>query len=425
MQHTIPFDSKPPPQHKGFYGWTVAATLWLTLLITTGLPYYGASVVIANMAKSITIDKATIGIAFSLLTVVWGLSGPFTAIMLNRKGLRFTVVLGTLVIATGCALIALLVQDAWTFVVLFGLVIGAGIGLASNLPAQTGVALWFTQKRPLVISLVMTASGVGGFLSPMLLQHIMFTTDNWRMGWAFAAVACALCALISGILLRDRPSDLGQSPDGLEPQSLTHGAASSAATPPWTIHSALRTMVFWQILIASIVFSAPIPMLVAHGVVHFESLGHSASEAAWAIGLMVLLSVPGKVLGGALCQRLPARWVWCLMMLLTMAGLLVGVTATSTAQIILFAALIGIGFGGCIICWASSVASTFGGNSFATVMGTMAPVSMLFTAIVPTLSGMLYDRVGNYTGALWACSAALLIGTLILGMPRLRFITND
>ena len=130
MQRTMPLAAKPPPQRTRFYGWTVAATLWLTLLITTGLPYYGASVVIANMAKSIAIDKATIGIAFSLLTVVWGLSGPFTAALLNRKGLRFTVVLGTLVIAIGCALIALLVQNAWTFVVLFGLVIGAGFRLA-------------------------------------------------------------------------------------------------------------------------------------------------------------------------------------------------------------------------------------------------------------------------------------------------------
>ena len=426
MQRTMPLAAKPPPQRTRFYGWTVAATLWLTLLITTGLPYYGASVVIANMAKSIAIDKATIGIAFSLLTVVWGLSGPFTAALLNRKGLRFTVVLGTLVIAVGCALIALLVQNAWTFVVLFGLVIGAGIGLASNLPAQTGVALWFTRKRPLVISLVMTASGVGGFLSPMLLQRIMHTTDNWRMGWAFAAAACALCALVAAIFLRDRPADLGQSPDGLEPAAAANNNASASAaanTPQWTIHAALRTAVFWQILIAAIVFSAPIPMLVAHGVVHFESLGHSASEAAWAIGLMVLLSVPGKVLGGALCQRMPARWVWCVMMLLTMAGLLVGVTATTTPQILLFAALIGIGFGACIICWASSVASTFGGNSFATVMGAMAPVSMLFTAVVPTLSGMLYDRVGSYTVALWGCSAALLIGMLILGMARSAPVT--
>jgi cyanate permease len=404
-----------------FHGWTVAATLWLALLFTTGLPFYGASVMIAAMAREMAMDKTTIGLGFSLLTVVWGLSGPLTAALLNRRGLRFTVTLGSLIIACGAAAIATLVQDVTSFVVIFGGVVGLGIGIASNLPAQTGVTLWFERRRPLVMSLVMTASGVGGFVGPTLLQHVSAAPGGWRTAWLAVSAGTLLCAAIAAMFLRDRPSDLGQWPDGIEPGREGAIHAVAAAARRWTTASALREPDFWRILLAAIVFSAPIPMLVAHGVIHFQGLGHAAADAARAIGLMVLMSVPGKVLGGLLCHRFAPQRVWAFMMLLITAGLATGVDATTSAGVLLFAGLIGLGYGACIICWASITAGFFGATSFATVMGLMVPVSMFVTSAVPTLAGLLHDRVGSYAAAFWGCSAAMLAGAMLIGsLPRSR-----
>jgi cyanate permease len=408
-----------------FYGWTVAAALWFTLLITTGLPFYGASVMIAGMAQEMPIDKTTIGLGFSLLTIVWGLSGPATAALLNRRGLRFTVVLGTLIIGAGAAAIGTVVHDVRTFVALFGGVIGLGIGVASNLPAQTGVTLWFERQRPLVISLVMTASGVGGYLGPTLLQQVS-ASYGWRSAWLLVAVACLVCAGVAALLLRDRPSDMGQWPDGIAPeQNGVAQAASPAAAHRWGTADALRAPAFWQILFAAIVFSAPIQMLVAHGVIHLQTLGHGAAEAARAIGLMVLMSVPGKVLGGVLCNRFAPKRVWAVMLLVMIGGLVMAVDATREFEVMLFAGLIGVGFGACIICWASITASTFGPASFATVMGLMVPVSMLCSSAAPLLAGLLHDRVGSYAVSLWTCAAALLLGgLLVLSVARVAKVPS-
>ncbi|WP_182915750.1 MFS transporter [Massilia cavernae] len=412
------------PQPQRFYGWTVAITLWFTYLLSVGLPFYGAGVVNAAMAKSLQLDKTTIGFGFSLLSMVWGLTGPLVAALLNRRGLRFTVTLGSLVLAAGAAAMAFLVHERIAFILVFGITIGVGIGIASNLPTQTGITLWFSRKRALVMSLVMTASGVGGFFGPTLLDRIMQLTGDWRAGWQFIVATSLLCAAVAAIFLRDRPSDLGQWPDGIAPDSAATAATGSAtASPQWTAAQALRHPVFWQILIVAIIFSAPVPMMVAHGVSHFEALGNAPAVAAWALALMVLFSVPGRVLGGILCDRFPPRLVWALMMLLIAAGIAIATIANSTVLIVLFAALMGIGFGASIICWVAITASYFGPASFATVMGTQTPISMLVISSVPALAGILYDQTGTFTVPLWSSCFAMLAGMVLITFaraPRLR-----
>jgi len=278
------------------------------------------------------------------------------------------------------------------------------------------VTLWFERKRPLVMALVMTGSGVGGYLFPTLIQRVAAMPGGWRTAWLAVCAGALVSATIAALFLRDRPSDLGQWPDGMEPAAKDGSSGPGAAAGlQWTATDAVRQPAFWQVLLAAVIFSTPIPMIVAHGVSHFQGLGHSTSEAARAIGLMVLMSVPGRVLGGLLCQKFAPQRVWAAMMLLIAAGLACGVDASTEGRVLLFAGLIGLGYGASIVCWASLTANLFGALSFATVMGLMVPVTLLLTSVAPTAAGVIRDRVGSYAIALWACAAALLLGALIIG----------
>lgn len=395
---------------KKFYGWTIAVTLWFTYLLSTGLPFYGAAVINAAMAKALQLDKTTIGLGFSMLSVIWGFSSPLTAWLLNRIGLRYTIALGALIIAAGSLMLGLFVNDAMLFLFVFGVVNAFGIGLASNLPTQTGITLWFERKRALVLSLVMTASGIGGFFAPPILNRIIAAGD-WHTAWLFVAAACLLAAVLAWIFLRDNPAAVGQWRDGVAAPS---GAAAQHEGPQWTPREILRTRVFWQILIAAIAFGAPVSMLVAHAVIHLENLGHSAAEGAWALSTMLLFSVGGRVFGGFLCDRFSPRNIWAVMIAMMAAGLAIFTQATTTTHIMLFAALLGIGFGAAVICWVSLIGRYFGAASFATVMGLQMPINTLATAIAPTLAGVLFDRFGTYSLALWTITGIAVLGALLI-----------
>lgn len=399
---------------KRFYGWTIAVALWFTYLLTAGLAFYGASVINAAMSKSLQLDKTTIGVGFSVLSLVWGFSGPLSAFLLNRIGVRLTVTVGSLIVAAGSLLLGLVVNSGWMFIGVFGVINGIGIGIASNLPTQTGITLWFQRKRALVLSLVLTASGIGGFLAPPLFNRIVVAAD-WQAAWLVITGTSLLSAAIAAIFLRDRPADLGQWPDGVAP--LDNAPAAQPETR-WTPAALLRNPTFWQILGAGIVFAAPIPMLVAHGVSHLEGIGHPPATAAWALGLMLLCSVPGRVLGGFLCDRFAPRYVWAGMLLMIAAGIAIVIHATSMTEIALFAGLMGVGFGASIICWVSIIASYFGAASFPTVMGMQTPIQTLLVSSVPAVAGVIYDQVGTFSLTLWTLATALLLGAIMIMWAR-------
>jgi MFS family permease len=388
--------------------------LWFTCLLSVSLPFYGASVINTAMSRDLQFDKTTIGLGFSMVSLIWGFSGPLAALMLNRIGIRYTVTIGALIITAGTLSMALFVNNAWAFVAVFGVVVGVGLGLGTNLPTQTGITLWFSKKRALVLSLVMTASGVGGFFAPPLLNRIIAASD-WRTAWLIVAATSLLCAAIAAIFLRNKPADLGQHPDGIAPDAnrpVTH------IDTPWAPRDVIRSPGFWQILLGGILFAAPTPLLIAHGVAHLEGLGHTQAVAAWALGLMLLFSVAGRVIAGFLCDRFPPRLVWAGMMLLISAGVGFVSVATSSTQIAAFAVLMGIGFGGSFICWVATTAQYFGPASFATVMGMQTPISTLAVSAVPTLAGMLYDSAGNFSLALWSVTAGALLGAVAITTAR-------
>src|SRR5690606_20931574 len=119
-------------QRQRIYGWTIALTIWFTYLLSIALPFYVASVISAAMGKSLQLDKTTIGLGFSMLSLVCGFSGPLTALLLNRIGVRYTIVIGAAIIALGSLALATIVQTGWMFIAMFGVVNGVGVGLASN-----------------------------------------------------------------------------------------------------------------------------------------------------------------------------------------------------------------------------------------------------------------------------------------------------
>lgn len=402
------------PASAKFYGWTIATTLWFTYLLVVALPFYGASIMNAAMGKDLQLDKTTIGLGFSMITLVWGFSGPLTALLLNRIGLRYTVAIGAVIIAAGALVLGLFTNSSWMYIAAFGVIIGLGIGIASNLPTQTGIALWFIKKRALVLALVMTAPGIGGFLAPPLLNRIIAASD-WRTAWLTVAATSLLCAAIAAIFLRNKPADLDQYPDGIVPDA---GQRAIHTELPWAPREVIRNPAFWQILIAGIVLSAPTQMLVAHGAAHLEELGHSPAIAAKALGLMLLFSVPGRVLAGFLCDRFPPQIVWAGMLLLITVGVGIASVATTSPQVTTFAVLMGVGFGGSIICWAATTAHYFGPTSFATVMGMQTPFSTLITSAIPTLAGMLYDGTGSFSVAMWSLTAATLFGAVMILWAR-------
>jgi len=188
-----------------FYGWKLLVVFWLILFTSFAFPLYGASVVNAYMATDLRMDRSALGLAYGLFQWMVGLPAPLVAILINKRGVRFTATLGCLIVLAGSLLMALAVRTTLEVNIVFSVIIGLGALAAGVLGAQSCIGQWFVKGKARAITLVHTGSGIGGFVAardPALRRKL--ACGMVAHGRAKSAGRSAGCAVHQGEAHRSR-----------------------------------------------------------------------------------------------------------------------------------------------------------------------------------------------------------------------------
>src|SRR5205823_5767848 len=147
---------------------------------------------------------------------------------------------------------------------------------------------------------ILSASGFAGFFGAPLINHILAATGgNWRLAWLVVSGVTILSGILALLFVKERPEDLGQVADGriIPNRSVSPIAASSLVTTfPWTTRQAYGTPAYWMIVIGGIASQFPFFFFVAHGLLHLKGAGISSGDAAWAMGLLSIAAVGGRLI---------------------------------------------------------------------------------------------------------------------------------
>src|ERR1700690_1410039 len=208
------------------------AALWSIMFLNLGFPAYGPAVINAAMAKALGLHRETLGNMFSVYMIMSGLPGPLVALSVNRFGVRRTLVLGSALIVIGALLMATVVTSGMGGMLCFGLLVGSGVATGAALASQAGLARWFVRRRSLALSVLYSASAIGGFVAAPLLNQLIQTSGTWRAGWWLLAALSSVAAGIALIFVRERPEDGGQVADGFGPPA-ADGRPAVDARPPF------------------------------------------------------------------------------------------------------------------------------------------------------------------------------------------------
>ena len=411
--------------NRKFFGWQVLAALWVVVLVNMGFTSYGAGVINALMAKDLNLDRAVLGLGFTMYLLFMGFAAPLVAWLIKRFGARMTICTGSLIVALAALVLAHATTQSWHFIFAYA-VMGLGSGLGSSTSAQACITQWFEKKRALAISIILAASGVGGFIGAPLINKIITAGGSWRTGWDFVAVLALIAWLVSLLFVKNRPVDHGQQVDGGR-TDVVAGAGHSAFAKPaaihrsasdWPVKEAVRTRAFWSIALGAICATASCAVVITHGILHLHDIGNSLETASLALGLVALSSIFGKIGAGILCDRFEPRYVWFLALLLLAAGVFVAIDAKSSAAIHFFVICFGVGYGASLVCWASMLANYFGAGAFAPMLGVQFPIANTISSLAPFLVGFAYDLQSNYQYAFTAIVAVSLVASVMLLLAR-------
>ena len=278
------------------------------------------------------------------------------------------------------------------------------------------------------MGLLFASGGVGGLAFPPLITWII-SGLGWRTAWVcIAAIHLLLTVVLAGILIRSQPEDVGQAPDGLS--DVTNQTLSKTAAPnriyqtsvDWNLKDALRTPALWLIVALFSIFFFALNMLTTHQVVYLQDLNFSPMMSATVFGLMIGISIIGRLLSGALALRFEGRYLAAVFLTSMGLGILVLIYARDISFIYLYSVLTGIGFGGMIVLMPNLLGAYFGRTHYSRIVGWTTPIITLVCAASPVIAGFLYDVTGEYILS-FSLAAVLIFASVVITLlcrpPRL------
>jgi predicted MFS family arabinose efflux permease len=403
------------------FSWVIVALTFLTALSSSaalGLP--GA--LLQPLSKEFGWDVEQISSALALRFALFGLMGPFAAILMERFGVRNVVVTALTLVAAGMALATQMTQF-WQLVLFWGIMLGVGSGLTALVLSAVVSNRWFDSHRGLVVGLLTASSATGQLIflpvGAWLVEHF-----GWRLAVLPVLSACALVAVAVFLLMRNRPSDVGLTPFGAVPGTpVTAGAPAmriTFATPFKVLAEAAQHRVFW--VLAGTFF---ICGLSTNGLIqtHFISLcgdaGLGPVPAASVLAMMGAFDLVGTIASGWLSDRYDNRKL--LFMYYGLRGLSLlwlPYSEFTLYGLSVFAMFYGLDWIATVPPTVRLTAATFGKEKAGMVFGWIFAAHQLGAAVAAYGAGRVRTLLLTYDPALFAAGAACLVAAAMVWIIR-------
>ena len=391
-----------------FYGWIMLPAVALAQVTSWGILYYGFTVFLAPMGAETGWSPAALSGAFSLALAMSGLAAVPVGRWLDRHGPRLLMTAGSV----AAALLLLAWSRVTTIWALYLIFTGIGVCLAAVLyePAFWLVATWFRRQRGRALTLL---TFIGGFASVIYVPTAAWLVGafGWRTALlALAAILAVGTIPIHALLLRARPADLGLLPDG----AADVGAASAAqpAERSSTLDEALRGPAFWFLAVAFFLATLATGAVFVHLIPYLVGQGYDPAFAAWAVGLIGIVGLPGRLVFTPLGGYLPRRWVTAGIFALQTLALVVLLTVHSPTGVVAFVVLFGAGFGAITPARAALIADFYGPAHYGRISSVLSLFLTGSRALAPVGAGLIYAIGGGYAPAFWLLTVGSALGTL-------------
>ena len=409
-----------------FYGWWLAALAALVMVIGTVPLFQGMTAWFVVLEQTFGWSRGQLSLAFSLTRVEGSIMGPVSGFLIDKLGPRRMVLFGMLILGVGFLLFSQ-VQGLWQFYLAF-IVMSSGAGLGTWMPMMTVLNSWFRRRRSTAMAIAMEGFSLGGVLLVPLLAWSIDPDIASRPGWRATALAIGVFVMVVAWpisrLVRNRPEEFGWAPDGDPPRLVGTRALQSQSTDPdqgsYTWQQAVKTKAFWLITWGHACSSIIIVTIMVHLGPMLTDRGFSLQTVGWVVSVQTAVGAVSTVAGGYIGDRMPIRIALFAFSSLQSVAVFVLLAADTVAMVMVFAVLMGIGFGGRNPMTTSIRGVYFGRRAFASITGvSMVPMNILLLA-APLFAGIMFDLRGSYVLPLAVTAVVSFFGSglfLFLGRP--------
>lgn len=389
-----------------FYGWVIVGVAFVTvgLGVTARTAF---SLLFPPIVDEFGWDHGLAAGAFSFGFMVSALLSPIVGRLMDRHGPRLVIEIGVLLTAAGLTTAAL-IERPWQLYLTLGVLVGGGTNCMTFTAQSQYLPNWFVRRRGLAISIAFSGAGLAAVvLLPWLqsiIQHEGWRTSCWKLGFLILVILLPV-----NLLVRGRPEDIGSRPDGDSTAGdRTTGRRSANIVDPtwasteWTCARAIRTARFWWVAAGYFCGGFVWYQVQVHQTKYLIEVGFEPIQAAWALGLVAVVAIPGQISLGALSDRAGREVVWtlvCMGFAICYGALLA--LGNGPSEILLYVMVISQGLLGYAMTAVMGpiVAEIFEGPHYGSIFGLMTVALVGGGAAGPLVAGLVHDVTGRYVSA--------------------------
>jgi MFS family permease len=375
--------------------WGIVGALSVTETVSWGILYYAFAAFLVPMQHDLGYSAAQLTGAFSLALGISAVSGIAVGRYLDRHSPRGLMTAGSI---AGVALVL-----AWSRIedlaALYLLWAAIGVVMSAVLyePAFTVVAKHFqdTRERRRAMTAMTLVAALASFIF-LPLSQALIDTHGWRDALlVLAAILAAVTIPLHAFVLRPA-----------QPQPVAAAAHAVAAG------AALRSSPFWLLSGAFVLASLSAIAMMVLAIPFLLERGHSPAFAAFAVGLVGVSQIPGRLLFGPLAARLPRAEATASVFVLIALGVIVVVSFHSTSAVLAGLVVLGMGNGMATLARATAIAEVYGAAAYGTIASVAGGMTTAARAAGPFAAAVYATAVG-YATLMWTLAALALLAAAL------------
>jgi sugar phosphate permease len=392
---------------KPVFGWPILLACFAGMSGNVGpLVYASFAFIIRELESEFGWSRSSMTLSISLLTLTSAAIHPLYGRLVDRYGVRRTLLPSLLMMAGILATVPLYLSQIWHLWLAFILV--AILGVANNnLPFIRLIATWFDKRRGLMLGFVASGTGVGLAVLPKATA-LAVSHYGWQGGFVFYGLFIVFVTVpIMYLLVRDTPESVGLRPDGIgEPEENTPQTDTSGLN----LSEALQTRGFWLLFIGVLFASFALWGITNQMGLVLIDRGFTPSLAASVAVSLGLSMAAARLIIGYLLDKVFAPVVGGVIFLLSAMGfMLLAYVPTPWAPFVA-ASLLGAGLGAETELMGYMVSRYFGLRQFGTIYSLVFVGFLLGTSGGPYMYAKSQEILGSYDPAL-QCMILLMLAT--------------
>jgi len=390
------------------YGWNIVGICVMSLLFANGIALNCFSLFVPVWSKAMNAPPSRIVLAVTLSTSLAVFINPAVGWAADRFPIRRLMTFGLIITALGYVCVAG-AFSAGALLVIYPTLIGIGVASATLVPAQAVVSRWFVRRRGFAMGITAAGLVIAGIIFPPLVVRGL-PVLGWRTIWLLGAamIGCIVVPLVLFGLFDHPPKD----------DRFAYQPSASAQPAGASLREILLRPNFWLLTLISIAILCTYFNITVNSSSLVISHGFNMVTAGWVLSLVNASAFCGKLLFGALADRLGIRGALLLLSLTAALGSAALCTLDSRWSLFLV-----VPAGLCGGIWAvlpAALAAEFGPASIGRAFGLITGI-VPFAIIAAPWVAHVKERTGSYDHALLGLAVFALLGAavcLLLRRPK-------